>query len=132
VNNLTNKHRLTYLLQTAKFILQWISSKVGISSLQAAAQSCSKPCVFAIRNTYTSGTETARNPFIYKVFALGRYLTTPSLQTATAKLQYFLFSKAQLHTAITPTTPFRGVGVVAVQCCAVSVSVIFTSTFFTK
>ncbi len=114
-------------LQTAKCSLQWTMQTIGYFSLQQGyILSCSETFFRQVLKAIFTPVKIASIPLFIRVsktlLVAVNFTAIWSLQTATAILHFYLFRKAQLHTAITPTTPFRGVGVVAVQCCAVSVS----------
>ena len=118
---------ITNTLQTAKYMLQWTTEIRLYFSLQITANSsCSELFFGQVLGGVFTPVEIVSIPLFIRVsktlLVAVKFTAIWSLQTATAILHFYLFRKAQLHTAITPTTPFRGVGVVAVQCCAVSVS----------
>lgn len=123
-----NQHTAT-TLQTAKYMLQWrILTICGFSLQLTAISFCSgiffSTVLYAIKSLpIPIITGIQRITVVQEIHC--------NLSTANCNRIFcsFPFRKAQLHTAITPTTPFRGVGVVAVQCCAVSVSVFHHFTF---
>lgn len=122
-----NQHTVN-ILQTAKYNLQWAMQYSAHFSLQITVISfCSEGyffVLFALIFTYLLQVQIPLFKRFSRVFYKYQKPTANStLQTANANLYFYLSHQAQLHTAITPTTPFRGVGVVAVQCCALAVSV---------
>lgn len=121
-----NQHTAS-TLQTAKYNLQWTMHYSAHFSLQITAISfCSEGyffVFFALIFTYLLQAQISLFKRFSRKFYIQKIHCKFTLQTANANLHFYLSHQAQLHTAITPTTPFRGVGVVAVQCCALAVSV---------
>ncbi len=123
-------------LQTAKYKLQCRNAILPKFSLQLGAISFCSERRFCPFPTSVKAMENVRQSLLQKEFQSfyerEKFTAINSLQTATAIFAVLPLRKAQLHTAITPTTPFRGVGVVAVQCCAVSVSFFHPQQFHRK
>lgn len=99
-------------LQTAKSMLQWIMHICEGISLQLTANSfCSEGyffVFFALIFTYLLQAQISLFKRFSRKFYIQKIHCKFTLQTANANLHFYLSHQAQLHTAITPTTPLGG------------------------